>query len=62
MGAREAPALMCVGLVILAVVCFIGGFLGLGLKGDLFDPASDALMGPAPAQGQAESLTKGVGQ
>jgi len=53
-GAVEAPALMCIALVVLAVVCVAGGLAAIPLRDHLFAPAGDALMN---ASG---SLTAGV--
>ncbi len=41
---REAPALMCVALVVLAVVCVGAGLAFFPLKEHLFDPAGKALL------------------
>ncbi|HUS46953.1 MAG TPA: proton-conducting transporter membrane subunit [Phycisphaerae bacterium] len=46
-AAREAPAMMCVGLVILAVVCVASGLAMVFLREQLFDPASSALLDTA---------------
>ena len=46
---REAPALMCVALVVLAVVCLGAGLAFVPLKEHLFDPAGKALLEPAKA-------------
>jgi multicomponent Na+:H+ antiporter subunit D len=47
--AREAPALMGVGLVILAVVCLVAGLALLPLREYLLGPAGDALLGTTAA-------------
>jgi len=41
---REAPVLMCVALVALAVLCVIGGLAMGPLREYLFDPAGDVLL------------------
>jgi len=43
-GAREAPVLMCVGLLILAVICIISGLALVPLREYLFGPAGEALL------------------
>jgi len=43
-NAREAPASMCVALVVLAIVCIVGGLALLPLRSYLFGPASDTLL------------------
>jgi multicomponent Na+:H+ antiporter subunit D len=43
-SAREAPALMCIALVFLAVVCICGGLALLPLREHLLGPAGDALL------------------
>ena len=45
--AREAPAMMCIGLILLAVVCLLAGLAMLPLREILFDPAGEALLGLA---------------
>ena len=45
--AREAPVMMCVGLILLAVVCVLAGLAMLPLRDILFDPAGKALLGLA---------------
>jgi len=44
-GAREAPARMCVALVILAILCIVGGLAIVPLRTHLFGPAGRALLG-----------------
>ncbi len=46
-GASEAPALMRVALVILAVICMTAGLAMVPLRECLFGPAADALLGTA---------------
>ena len=41
---REAPALMCVALVALAVVCLVGGLAMVPLRDHLFAPAGESLL------------------
>ena len=53
-AAREAPALMCIALLILAVVCMVGGLGLIPLRDHLFGPAGEALLGTTKA------LTTGV--
>ena len=43
-SAREAPVLMCVSLVLLAVVCVAAGLALFPLREHLFGPASDVLL------------------
>jgi len=45
---REAPALMCVALAILAAVCLLAGLAMVPLRDRLFGPAGDALLGVLP--------------
>ena len=44
-GVREAPAMMCIALVILAVVCMGAGLAMIPLREYLFGPAGEALLG-----------------
>ena len=55
-GAREAPALMCVALIVLAIVCMIAGAA-------FIPPFSDVLLGPAKEalMETTRSITMGVG-
>lgn len=55
-GAREAPALMCVALIVLAVVCMGAGLAMVPLREHLFGPAGEALMG------REDSTTLGAGR
>ncbi|MBL7132815.1 MAG: NADH/ubiquinone/plastoquinone (complex I) [Phycisphaerae bacterium] len=48
-SAREAPFTMCLALVILAVVCVVGGLAIVPLREELFGPAGDALLNGARA-------------
>ena len=50
-SAREAPALMCVGLVILAIVCCVGGLAMVPLKDYLFNDAGKTLLQMTKAPG-----------
>ena len=43
-GAKEAPALMCVAMVLLAVVCVGGGLAMVPLRDHLFGPAGEVLL------------------
>ena len=43
--AREAPVMMCVGLILLAAVCVLAGLAMFPLRETLFDPAGEALLG-----------------
>ena len=43
-SAKEAPALMCAALVILAVICVVGGLALIPLNEHLFGPAGDVLL------------------
>lgn len=43
-GAREAPATMCIALVILAIVCLVAGLAAVPLREHLLGPAGEALM------------------
>jgi len=45
---REAPVLMCAALVLLAVVCTVGGLALVPLRECLFTPAVEALIGVLP--------------
>jgi len=48
-GAREGPALMCLAMVILAIVCVAAGLAMVPLREHLFGPAGEALIaGVAP--------------
>ena len=42
--AREAPVLMCVALLVLAVICIAGGLAFVPLREYLFAPATEALL------------------
>jgi len=53
-SAREAPVMMCVALVLLAVVCVAAGLALLPLRDMVFGPAEDVLLG------SAGNLTGGV--
>ena len=44
---REAPALMCAAMVILAVLCVAAGLAIVPLREHVFGPAADALLGSA---------------
>jgi len=48
-GATEAPALMCLAMVVLAIVCIAGGLALLPLREVLFKPAGDVLLEGAKA-------------
>jgi multicomponent Na+:H+ antiporter subunit D len=43
-GAKEAPAMMCVALVVLAIVCVGAGLAIIPLREHLFQPAWEALL------------------
>ncbi len=43
-SAREAPATMCVAMVLLAIVCLLGGLAIVPLRKHLFGPAEEALL------------------
>jgi len=55
-GVREAPVLMCVGLLLLAGVCMTAGLATGTIKKHVFDPARNALMKPTV------SSTEGVSE
>ena len=53
-AAREAPALMCVATLALAIICIVGGLALIPLREHLFGPAGEILL-----KGR-EALTMGV--
>lgn len=54
-GATEAPSLMCVAMVLLAIVCAVAGLAVIPLREHLFGPAGETLLKGI------ESLTIGAG-
>ncbi len=57
---REAPTSMCIGMVILAVACILGGLAIAPLKQYLFDPAGEALLRGEPVKQLLQTASKGV--
>jgi len=50
-AASEAPVLMCVALIVLAVICLAGGLAIIPLREYLLAPAGEALLNGIPASG-----------
>ena len=57
--AVEAPVRMCVALVVLAVICILGGLALIPLREVLFDPAGETLLNATKAL--TATLTTGAG-
>ncbi|NQU76449.1 MAG: NADH/ubiquinone/plastoquinone (complex I), partial [Planctomycetes bacterium] len=50
-GAREAPVLMCLGVVLLAIICVVAGLAVVPLRDYLLGPAGDVLLQTTKALG-----------
>ncbi len=57
---REAPAYMCIGMIVLALACILGGLAIVPLKEYLFDPAGRALLESEPVRKLIQTASTGV--
>ena len=58
---RESPSAMCVAMILLAIVCLVGGLVMVPLRKHLFAPAAEAMLKTTPIQ-KTDFLTKGAEQ